>query len=437
MIKLAKRDFIVMLREPHPHQALIRDSLAKRKIIRAGRRGGKTVIAATICVDNFVNGGRSLYGVPTSEQVGTWWFEVKRALVDPIKGGLYHKNETEHFIELTDTLNRVKGKTVWNADTLRGDYGDLLVLDEYQLMNEDTWFQVGVPMLLDNNGNAIFIYTPPSLRATSASKAMDPRHAAKMFQKAMKDMSGLWQAFHFTSFDNPHISKAALDGIMGEMPSVTTYRREILAEDDEMQAIELVYGKFNEATNLIPRFPLDDEAHKHWPRFVGHDFGGANPAALFFAQDPATGYFYGYQEYLPGPGFSTSQHVAEFKRMTEGATVLKRAGGSPQEDEVRQGYTAHGWPIQAPKIHRVGPQVDRVIGLMELNKLFVFNDLVYYLEEIQNCLWKRDNEGVLTDEIRDEQRFHLCACARYILSDFTPETVRSGGPVTTVSRRYK
>jgi len=88
-------------------------------------------------------------------------------------------------------------------------------------------------MLLDNNGNAVFIYTPPSLRSRSASKARDPQHAAKMFKKARELMNGgstRWAAFHFTSMDNPHLSKEALEDITEDMSSLA-YRMEILAED--------------------------------------------------------------------------------------------------------------------------------------------------------------------------------------------------------------
>jgi len=413
--------------ERHPHQAEFVNTTVKRVIVKAGRRGGKTVGAAIKAVTSFLKGYRVLYAAPTSEQVGKFWFEVKLALMEGIKEGALKLNESENFIEKPGTEQRIKAKTAWNADTLRGDYADLLILDEFQLMNEDTWEVVGAPMLLDNDGDALFIYTPPSLRSAGVSKARDPRHAAKMFKMAKEDTTGRWQAFHFSSHANPYISEEALGEIIRDM-SASSYQQEILAEEDELQTTQLVYGKFNEATCRIPRFPLNDEAHKHWPRFVGHDFGGANPAALFIAQDPGTGYFYAYKEYLPGAGYSTAQHVEEFKRITEGVIVLKRAGGSHQEEEIRQGYTAHGWPIQEPKIQRVLPQVDKVIGLMELNKYFIFNDLYHYLEEIMNCLWKRDSDGVITNEIQDEQRYHLCACARYILSDFTPETVISNKP---------
>jgi len=36
-------------------------------------------------------------------------------------------------------------------------------LDEWQLMDEITGEDVGIPMLLDHNGDAVFVYTPPSM----------------------------------------------------------------------------------------------------------------------------------------------------------------------------------------------------------------------------------------------------------------------------------
>jgi len=285
-------------------------------------------------------------------------------------------------------------------------------------MDEDTWDVVGAPMLLDNDGDALFIYTPPSLRSAGVSKARDPRHASKMFRAAAEDQTGRWQALHFTSHDNPYISGAALQELIQDM-SKSSYRQEILAEDDELELSWLVYRAFNEKACKIDPIPISEK----WPRYIGHDFGAANPAALFFAQDPNTGYFYAYREYLPGAGRSTAEHAEEFKKITEGVNVIKRAGGSHQEDEIRQGYTAHGWPIIEPRVRRVNAQIDKVIGLMELNKLFIFNDLYHYLEELMNCLWAPGDDGRPTDKIKDEQKYHLCACARYILSDFTPETV--------------
>lgn len=225
-------EVIVSLRKPHSKQQAFIDSQAKRKVIRAGRRGGKTVGIAIYAVKRFLAGRRILYATPTQDQIDRFWFEVKQALAEAIEVGLYSKNETRHIIEREGTENRIRAKTAWNADTLRGDYADELILDEYQLMSEDTWGEVGAPMMLDTNGNATFIYTPPSIRSTSVSKAKDKRHASKLFIKAQEDRSGRWAAFHFSSLDNPHLSGEALDEITQDMTRLA-YEQEILALDKD------------------------------------------------------------------------------------------------------------------------------------------------------------------------------------------------------------
>ena len=97
-------------------------------------------------------------------------------------------------------------------------------------MNEDAWGVVGAPMLLDTNGDCTFVYTPPSFRTASVTKAHDPRHAAKLYQMAAQDTTGRWEAFTFTSHDNPYLSRQALEDITGDMTQLA-YRQEILAED--------------------------------------------------------------------------------------------------------------------------------------------------------------------------------------------------------------
>lgn len=206
------------------------DHPAKRKVIRAGRRGGKTTGMSIYAVEQFLAGHRVLYAAPTADQLDAFWRHVKAALREPIEAGVLRKNETEHFVELEGTEQRIRAKTAWNADTLRGDYADVLILDEWQLMDEEAWDRVGAPMLLDNDGDAVFIYTPPSLHSRSVSKARDPQHAAKLFKRAMADTSGRWATFHFRSADNPHISADALAEIVKDMTSLS-YRQEILAED--------------------------------------------------------------------------------------------------------------------------------------------------------------------------------------------------------------
>ena len=225
-------EFQVRLPKPHGKQEAFLRSKSKRRIVCAGRRSGKTTAAAILAVQRFLAGCRVLYAAPTADQLGTFWHVVTKALADPIQAGVFTKNEAEHTIELPGTRQRIKARTAWNADMLRGDYADLLILDEYQLMDEKAWEEVGAPMLLDNDGDVVFLYTPPSLHSRSASKATDPRHASKLFKKAQADVSGRWEVFRFTSHDNPHISSAALADITKDMTRMA-YRQEIEAEDTD------------------------------------------------------------------------------------------------------------------------------------------------------------------------------------------------------------
>jgi hypothetical protein len=215
----------------HAKQRIFITSPLKRKIIRAGRRGGKTTGASGLAVERFLGPpktNRVLYAVPTAEQIARFWQEVCLALAEPIEFGVYKKYESDKIIELPGTEQRIRAKTAWNADTLRGDYGDLIVLDEFQLMNEDALQEVVYPMLIDNNGDLVLIYTPPSLHSRSTSKATDKRHAAKLFKLHENDPR--WLCLHFTSRDNPYISEEGIAEVSADMTELAK-RQEIDAED--------------------------------------------------------------------------------------------------------------------------------------------------------------------------------------------------------------
>jgi hypothetical protein len=215
-----------------------------------------TVGIAIFAIQEFLKGRRVLYAAPTSEQIGRFWTSVTNATDELTRNKIFYKNETEHIIELKGTEQRLRAKTCWNADTLRGDYCSLLIFDEYQLINEDAWAVVGAPMLLDNDGDAVFIYTPPSLHSRSVSKANDPQHAAKLFKKAAllgKSNPGRWATFHFSSMDNPYISQDALAEITSDMSSLA-YRMEILAEDID-QAPGALWTRENIEKNRVIQSP--------------------------------------------------------------------------------------------------------------------------------------------------------------------------------------
>src|ERR1044072_8218894 len=66
----------------------------------------------------------------------------------------------------------------------------------------------------------------------------------------------------------------------------------------------LIYDNFDAERHTCPRFAIPDQ----WPRFLGLDFGGVNPAGVFYAEEPGTGKLYLYRTYLAG-GRTAKQHA--------------------------------------------------------------------------------------------------------------------------------
>lgn len=208
-------------------QGRVRASKAKRKVILSGRRGGKTTLAASDAVESGFDGFRCLFAAPTQDQIEMFWDECISALWKPISDGYLYKNETKHLIVFPDELGggRIRAKTAWNADTLRGDFADKLYLEEYALMDPEAWDKVAAPMLLDNNGDAWFLSTAKGRR----------NHFFNLYNKAYQD-GERWEAFKFTSLDNPYLSQPALAEITSDMSDVA-YRQEILAEFIEGEGV--------------------------------------------------------------------------------------------------------------------------------------------------------------------------------------------------------
>ena len=219
----------VKLLTPHEKQAQFINSKALRIMIKAGRRGGKTTGLAIRACRKFLDGRRVLYACPTQRQTFRFWTEVKRMLSPMEDAGLITSNESRKEIKMAyDSEAAIRASTAFNANTLRGDYADELIFDEFQEMAEDAWEEVGSPMLIDNNGVATFLYTPPSIRSRTKSNAKDPFYAPKMWNSNRENPD--WAFFHFTSFDNPFLDEKGLAMAKNEMTAIA-YRQEILAED--------------------------------------------------------------------------------------------------------------------------------------------------------------------------------------------------------------
>jgi hypothetical protein len=251
---MLKSDFTVALPVRHASQRMIADSTAKRKVINAGRRGGKTTLAADISVaDYFLDGRKVMYAAPVAKQTDAYWKKCKHYLADGIRSGFIHKDETRRILTLGDGV--ISCQTAHNADTMRSGDADLLIFDEWAYMEYDAWDKVGSPMLLDRNGDAMFISTPNRRN-----------HHFVMFQKGIAG-DAEWESFMFPSTENPYLTEAAFALMVADMTE-DSYRQEILAEFLEGQGA--VFRNIDACLHAPKCTPADHAGHR---LVAGGDWG--------------------------------------------------------------------------------------------------------------------------------------------------------------------
>lgn len=253
-------DININLSKPHEKQKYILTNRKKRNNICAGRRAGKTkLLADHVAITHFLKGGRVIYGAPISSQTDVFWDSIVDALRPLIEAGHLYRNKTERYIEWNERYKRdgrIRAKTAWDADSWRGDWGDLLIYDEFAFMKEEAWSVVGVPMLLDNGGEAWFISTPNR-----------KNHFYAHYIRGLNEDDDRWASFHFTSHDNPYLSQEALSEISADMTD-DDYRQEILAEFLENEGA--VFRNIDACLNAPYTTP---EKHKGHRLVCGVDWG--------------------------------------------------------------------------------------------------------------------------------------------------------------------
>ena len=204
----------------YEHQRKIVKSPARFKVIRGGRRGGKTTLETEILSFKSVTkkDSRVYYLAPTQKQAREIIWETLRARLSSI--AQFHEQRLEIKLPTQQGGTSLVQVAGWeNRENFRGKPADHITFDETDTMKDFFigWQEIFRPALIDRAGTADFIGTPkkenPNLR--------------RLEKQAATDID--WAAFHFTSWDNPALPREELQKAEMEM-DIETYRQEILAE---------------------------------------------------------------------------------------------------------------------------------------------------------------------------------------------------------------
>lgn len=211
----------------HESQLEIFNSPARFKVVAAGRRFGKSYLAAvTLLIEALKTeseDGRDLsleevyYVAPTFEQAKKIMWPLLKALGKlKNEGGVIDQCHEVTAVATLVNGRRISIKGADRPDSLRGVGLSYIVLDEYAFMKPDVWQMVLQPTLAAYKGGALFIGTPEG-----------KNHFYELFQNVSEKRPGYedWAAWQFESLKNPILTEAEVSRQIATM-SVAAARQE-------------------------------------------------------------------------------------------------------------------------------------------------------------------------------------------------------------------
>lgn len=199
-----------------PWQEEVMKDPSRFKVIAAGRRCGKSHLAAVSLILSALDGrgGDIFYVGPTQAQArDVMWnklFELANEIIES-------SNINNLEIKLVNGAS-IKLKGADRPDTMRGVSLKHLVMDEAAFMKADIFETILRPALSDKKGTAIFISTPEG-----RNNFYDMYINAQTWDD--------WGAWTFTTYDNPFIDKAEIEHAKSTLPG-WAFRQEYVASFD-------------------------------------------------------------------------------------------------------------------------------------------------------------------------------------------------------------
>lgn len=366
---------------PLEHQEEAVRSAAPRKVIRAGRRGGKTVLAEHAAVVG--HGPTDADGVPRFPgiahgldvvwvardytQAGILWREFVLPRFKDKHGVTVHG--TERWVRLAGggTLFIVSAENISSVRGVGKNLGGVVVEEAAWLDLEDALRNVVLPALMDNDGWLILISTTNAGPDGNPAKRL-PSYFNVICQEIRQgERSADWAEFHFTAEDNPRISARAFRDLVAEYPDGSPSLRQEVYAELLTGGVGLALAEVTLDRHLVPRYRVPD----HWTRFGAFDWGYNHPYVFGdFAADEdgnvvLVDSVWGRGE-LPPQIITRIKLATPWQRYGNGGYVV--AGHDCWQDHKARGANA---PTIAEQFHEAGialiqANVARVAGLNNL-----------------------------------------------------------------------
>lgn len=198
-----------------PWQETVWNDPARFKVVAAGRRTGKTQLAAYLLLVKGLQAtrGKVFYVAPTQSQARE---VIWNTLLDLGKDVISQAHINNLELKLINGISIIlKGSD--RPETMRGVSLNYVVIDEYGDMKPEVYELILRPALSDLKGGALFIGSP-----------MGRNHFYDLHKQATLGTLEDYAAYHFTSFDNPFLDPEEINAAKRTMSSFA-FRQEYMA----------------------------------------------------------------------------------------------------------------------------------------------------------------------------------------------------------------
>jgi len=198
-----------------PWQQQVWNDQSRFKVVAAGRRTGKSRLAAWMLIVEALQADRGnvWYVAPTQGQARDIMWLTLLELGNPVIESSHVNNMQIKLVN--GAVISLKGAD--RPETMRGVSLKCVVLDEYADMKPSVFEQILRPALADLKGKSLFIGTP-----------MGRNHFYELYNYGEKQNDTEYKSWHFTSFDNPLLDPKEIEAAKKSMSSFA-FRTEFMA----------------------------------------------------------------------------------------------------------------------------------------------------------------------------------------------------------------
>lgn len=390
-----------------PKQSKILRDKSRYKMVRAGRRFGKTVLAIAALLNGVMN------------KPGEYWFvspyyrqskNIAWKLLNEYapKELVASKNENELILTFNNG-GRISLKGADNENSLRGTGLSGCVLDEAAFQKPTVWSEIIRPMLFDEKGWCIQISTPNSYNWWW-----------RMYSEAESKPD--WSCWHYTSYDNPHLSREEIDQSRHEM-SEEKFSQEILAEFTKVSGA--IWPEFSREVHVYPkRNPAPDTV-----LIAGIDWGFAksHPTSVAFFEVNGQGDVYCFDGFMQ-EGLTIDKIDEMMRAMTNGLVIRAIYADSARPDLIEE-LQRRNWNV-LPANKSVEMGISKVSEYLAINpltqkpRLTFANTMVDQIRQLEQYSWEevRGEDGTFKQTPR-KMDDDFCDCVRYVIFNYTTPNI--------------